>query len=943
MKKNELLNGIVSIYKISEAFNCIEEQVIDREASEEALKKLLYMTIHSNKSLQKAKEFLNANSEQSGQFGVCRTQIINKTARDIIEEYILDLIVDNEIVLPIELDYSKPIRVTIEVDDNSIESACRIGQNILLTMLQKNPKLNFRCADFEKGGNCFPGLHGLVEQLSLKSGGEIYTKLSQLGDLVSTLDKAASNAMTRMKGSDLSVHEYNSNAEEAIPEYVNLLYLKKQEYGNNEIENIALHAENGIKNGMSFIIIGNHDIAKTFREKAGLYIKISNNNIYLSGQEALKITLAKGISDTAEKTESIIESIRNSEKIDTNVKNNMWLLDTCQGMNSNEVLRIPFAFDKNNKLRYFEIGGEAPSHALLSGSTGSGKSVALHTLIMQIIYNYHPDDVEIWAVDYKGVEFDSYMNYQIPHFRVIAHDTSIEFSLSLLDALDEEYNLRKKKFIEVGAKNISEYREKMGENSMPRIIVFIDEFQILTQAVQVYSGNKDYRTILENLLRLTRAMGISFVLCSQTIASGLSGLTDSARDQIGCRLSLKHDDDNEIRETLVIWGNENSSVISQAKNLRRGEAIYKRVRMANETAVDGKPYEFVNVNILYIEEELKKQMIEEAIFAIDSNYTKKEKIYVRGEGRIALRDKERHPVMKFIDGKYECDGDGVEWYPAAPTTLKDSFEISIENNSGANMLVVGENSELRNSIVMHSLLGFLIDPKNKIYVNFIDEEYSDRRRLLDYIKTVKSPRLFINEGIEANIEVLKSLRKLHRNVNENEIYIWYGIDKLKNELFLFNQENEEQEEDSVNQSDSNAVEDFLNYLNKLDETTDNKTKKTFSDDDIPDFEECKDILKQAFEMGSENNQFHMVIFNNNKVLKKSNVIRLENFENRIGTRMSVDDSFELFGSSLAVEKTDENTAIYYSGSGPVVPLRPYLLPDSNWIDVYNAAILRNQE
>ena len=59
--------------------------------------------------------------------------------------------------------------------------------------------------------------------------------------------------------------------------------------------------------------------------------------------------------------------------------------------------------------------------------------------------------------------------------------------------------------------------------------------------------------------------------------------------------------------------------------------------------------------------------------------------------------------------------------------------------------------------------------------------------------------------------------------------------------------------------------------------------------------------------------------------------------------MSVDDSFELFGSSLAVEKTDENTAIYYSGSGPVVPLRPYLLPDSNWIDVYNAAILRNQE
>lgn len=51
--------------------------------------------------------------------------------------------------------------------------------------------------------------------------------------------------------------------------------------------------------------------------------------------------------------------------------------------------------------------------------------------------------------------------------------------------------------------------------------------------------------------------------------------------------------------------------------------------------------------------------------------------------------------------------------------------------------------------------------------------------------------------------------------------------------------------------------------------------------------------------------------------------------------MNIDDSFELFGSSLAIEKTDENTIIFYSGSGNTIPLRPYIIPDDNWFNKYN--------
>ena len=106
------------------------------------------------------------------------------------------------------------------------------------------------------------------------------------------------------------------------------------------------------------------------------------------------------------------------------------------------------------------------------------------------------------------------------------------------------------------------------------------------------------------------------------------------------------------------------------------------------------------------------------------------------------------------------------------------------------------------------------------------------------------------------------------------------------------------------------------------------------------FEDCKDILRRAFEAGPENNKFHFAIFNNRKSMKKSGLIELDCFENRIGTRMSTDDSYELFGSSLAINKTNDNTVIYYAGSGSVTPLRPYLLPSQDWYDHFNTALRR---
>jgi len=437
---------------------------------------------------------------------------------------------------------------------------------------------------------------------------------------------------------------------------------------------------------------------------------------------------------------------------------------------------------------------------------------------------------------------------------------------------------------------------------------------------------------------LTRAMGISFILCSQTIASGLSGLSDAARDQIGCRLCLKHDDDNEIRETLMLSGTNTSDIVAEAKELRRGQGIYKRARWANEHAPDGKGYEFLHANILYINDELKTDIINTATSLLKADFNPKEVILVRGGGRFPIMDKSRHPLIRFMNNKYEADDDCVEWYPAAPTTLSDVFCIEIENTAAANILLVGEDDDLRESIVVHSVCGFLMNPNNRVYVCIVDELYSDRARMVTHLKKIQSKRLSLNVGIRSCLDVIADLKKIRPTPGQNTIYIWYGLDKIKNELFLLNQEEEEEiEVNKPGTSREDMMLDLMGFLSDITGNNPNDFKEKARKEDFT-IDDCKIILRRAFEMGPENNKFHMVIFNNRKAMKKSDMIETDDFENRIGTRMSTEDSYDLFGSSLAVNKTDENTVIYFSGSGNVVPLHPYIMPDDQWFHLFNQAL-----
>ncbi|MBI2847419.1 MAG: DNA translocase FtsK [Chloroflexi bacterium] len=147
-------------------------------------------------------------------------------------------------------------------------------------------------------------------------------------------------------------------------------------------------------------------------------------------------------------------------------------------------------------------------HLLIAGATGSGKSVCISSIISTLLMNATPDDVRFLMVDPKRVELINFNS--IPHLLTPVIVDS-ERVMGVLRWVNHEMNSRYKKFAASGAKNIEAFnRNKKGEETMPYIVLFIDELADLMMATP-YEVEHD----LCRLAQLGRATGIHLVVATQ--------------------------------------------------------------------------------------------------------------------------------------------------------------------------------------------------------------------------------------------------------------------------------------------------------------------------------------------------------------------------------------------------------------------------------------------
>ncbi len=196
---------------------------------------------------------------------------------------------------------------------------------------------------------------------------------------------------------------------------------------------------------------------------------------------------------------------------------------------------VPMGWDINHKEVCFEIG-EVQNHTLICGRSGSGKSNFLHVLIQNLAFYYAPNEVQLFLLDYKeGVEFNAYADPVIlEHARLVSVASSVGFGVSFLSWLDKETKKRGELFKQFNVKDLSDYR-KHGE--MPRLIVVIDEFQMLFSD----STSKEKERVeayLTTLLKKGRSYGVHLILATQTMRD--SGIT-SLMSQIANRIALPMD------------------------------------------------------------------------------------------------------------------------------------------------------------------------------------------------------------------------------------------------------------------------------------------------------------------------------------------------------------------------------------------------------------------
>lgn len=201
---------------------------------------------------------------------------------------------------------------------------------------------------------------------------------------------------------------------------------------------------------------------------------------------------------------------------------------------------VPVGWDINHKEVCFEIG-EAQNHTLICDHSGSGKSNFLHVLIQNLAFYYDPDEVQLFLLDYKeGVEFNAYVaDPALEHARLVSVASSVSYGITFLKWLCDEMQKRADRFKQFNVKDLSDYRK---HEKMPRLIVVVDEFQVL------FSDNKSTKAVeghLNTLLKKGRSYGVHLVLATQTMRG--TDINPSFKAQIANRIALPMDADDSAK------------------------------------------------------------------------------------------------------------------------------------------------------------------------------------------------------------------------------------------------------------------------------------------------------------------------------------------------------------------------------------------------------------
>ncbi len=208
-------------------------------------------------------------------------------------------------------------------------------------------------------------------------------------------------------------------------------------------------------------------------------------------------------------------------------------------------------------------------HLLIAGATGSGKSVAINTIIASILYNATPEEVRLLMVDPKRIELSGYEG--IPH---LLHPVVVEPKLAsraLMWAV-KEMERRYKLLEEARVKSFDSYNE-VAEEKLPYIVIIVDELADLMMV-----ASKDVEASIARLAQMARAAGMHLILATQR--PSVDVLTGLIKANFPTRISFKVSSKIDSRTILDTSGAEHLLGNGDMLYLANGSSSLQRVHGA---------------------------------------------------------------------------------------------------------------------------------------------------------------------------------------------------------------------------------------------------------------------------------------------------------------------------------------------------------------------------
>lgn len=786
-------------------------------------------------------------------------------------------------------------------------------QSIMLRLLATLPpgKLRFVCIDPVALGATMAGF--IKELPDLLTGGQAWFDASHIEGRLADLEAHSATVKQKYLGARYAtMEEYNAQAGEVAEPY-RLLVVSDfpARFSDSAAQRLVSIATNGPGTGVYVLAIVDTEQKLPYNfnlsdlERTATIILCDGNRAAWQDPDFKDCSLELDRIPSTDQFERIVKSVGEAAVEASVVQvpfervappaTQWWQGDSRSGV------RVPIGRVGAQGVQAFELDEKLLSSALIVGRTGSGKGNLFHVLIASLTQMYSPEELELYLVDFKEVDFKDYAKYELQHARVVAVQSEREFGLSVLRRLDAELHRRQELFRASGVNRLSVYRDTTNEK-LPRVLLIVDEFQEFFIEEDALASQA--ALLLDRLVRQGRAFGINLLLASQTLA-GQYTIPRATKDQIPLRIALQCAD----ADSRLVLSDEND----QARLLERpGEAIYN----AANGRIEGNNL----FQVVWLDDYQRMAYLSQLRERVGRSGRDSREPQIVFEGDAPSRVESNADLLRLLtapDGTSPSAGwpapqKAVAAWLGEPIEIKPHTAAIFRRQSGSNLLIVGQNeyAPTATAMLLTALLSFAAQHRPTdarfVLLNLTDAD-SGHHSLPNALAEAlpHTMKIVERQGVLAAIEEV-SAELDHRSAGEDETRrpaLYLVIFGLHSARALRRDEN-------------------------LPDATYDEDGKRIPRKATP-AEQLTAICREGPDMGIHTVLWCDTIPNLERVFDRPSE---QMFDMRVALQMNEDASRQLLDSEAA-SKLGPNRALYFDEGRMSQPekFRPYGLPAAAWI------------